>query len=131
MNSTYACENNVTLGDLKNPAGLNLTGWVLSDGGGVHSTVPSALAGLDMEMPGNEFFDAALAAAVAAGSVTPAQIDDKVFRILRPMFQASLFDLPQQGTVDSNVTSQRHNLLARALSAAGTVLLVKVVLDQT
>ena len=123
INGTYACENNVTLGDLKNPKGLNFSGWVLSDWGGVHSTVPSALAGLDVEMPGAEFFGDALAEAVAAGSVPLPLIDDKVLRILTPMFSQGLFDIPQQGRADSNVTSDRHAALARTLAASGTVLL--------
>ena len=50
----------MTLGDLKNPNGLNFTGWVLSDWGGVHSTLESAFAGLDQEMPGSTYFGAAL-----------------------------------------------------------------------
>ena len=118
-----ACENSATLGDLKNPRGLNFSGWVLSDWGGVHSTVPAALAGLDVEMPGASFFGAALAAAVASGEVPLALIDDKVLRILTPMFAQGLFDIPQQGHADSNVSSARHGALARTLAAAGTVLL--------
>ena len=123
INGTYACENNATLGDLKNPRGLNFSGWVLSDWGGVHSTVPSALAGLDVEMPGASYFGAALAAAVAAGEVPLPLIDDKVLRILTPMFSAGLFDIPPQGRADSNVSSARHAALARTLAASGTVLL--------
>ncbi len=45
INGTYACENAVTLGDLKRPDGLNFTGFVLSDWGGTHSTVAAAMAG--------------------------------------------------------------------------------------
>jgi beta-glucosidase len=124
INGTHACENSVTLGDLKSPKGLNFSGWVLSDWGGVHSTVPSALAGLDVEMPGDSYFGSALLAAVQSGQVPLSNIDDKVLRVLRPMFAQGLFDIPQQGHADSNVTSDRHNALARDLAAAGTVLLV-------
>jgi len=123
INGTHACENNITLGDLKNPQGLNFSGWVLSDWGGVHSTIPSALAGLDVEMPGSEFFGSSLLEAVVSGAVPMSLIDDKVLRILTPMFTAGLFDIPQQGHADSNVTSPRHTALARTLAAAGTVLL--------
>jgi beta-glucosidase len=45
INGTHSCENNVTLGHLKSPSGLNFTGWVLSDWGGAASTVGAALAG--------------------------------------------------------------------------------------
>jgi beta-glucosidase len=113
----------VTLGDLKNPRGLNFSGWVLSDWGGVHSTVASALNGLDQEMPGSEFFGPALISAVNAGEVPMSAIDDKVTRILVPMFRAGLFDTPNNGTEDSNCTSAAHTATARDIAAAGTVLL--------
>ena len=61
-------------------AGLNFTGWVLSDWGGTHSTVAAALAGLDQQMPDDSYFGAALLAAVQAGQVPEATIDDKVGR---------------------------------------------------
>ena len=125
VSGTYSCENAETLGDLKSPNGLNFSGWVLSDWGGTHSTTAAALAGLDQEMPGGDFFGAALAAAVASGAVPTAVLDDKVLRVLTPMFAAGLFDMPAcpSCTPDANVTSPAHTALARALGAAGTVLL--------
>lgn len=72
-------------------AGLNFTGWVLSDWGGTHSTVAAALAGLDQQMPDDSFFGAALLAAVQAGQVPEATIDDKVGRGRMPSSR-----LPQQ-----------------------------------
>ena len=125
MNGTYSCENPVTLGDLKSPAGLNFSGWVLSDWGGVHSTVPSALAGLDMEMPGGFFFGSALAAAVQSGAVPAAVLDDKVLRILTPMFALGVMDAPPCAgcSQDANVSTPAHTALAREIGAAATVLL--------
>ncbi len=113
----------MTLGHLKSPEKLNFSGWVLSDWGGVHSTIASAFAGLDQEMPGSAFFGDALAAAVASGAVPESLIDDKVVRILTPMFAQGLFDIPPSGSADSNATSPRHAALARTIAAAGTVLL--------
>jgi beta-glucosidase len=123
VNDTHACENAVTLGDLKSPRGLNFSGWVLSDWGGVHSTVPSALNGLDQEMPGSDFFGPALISAVNAGEVPMSAIDDKVTRILVPMFRAGLFDTTNNGTEDTNCTSAAHTQTSRDIAAAGTVLL--------
>ena len=125
LTGTYSCENAETLGDLKSPRGLNFSGWVLSDWGGTHSTAQAALAGLDMEMPSDDFFGAALAAAVASGAVPTAVLDDKVLRVLTPMFASGLFDMPAcpSCTPDANVSSPAHTALARALGAAGTVLL--------
>ena len=123
INGTHACENNVTLGHLKSPTGLNFSGHVLSDWGGVHSTVASALAGLDMEMPGSLFFGDLLVEAVVTGAVPESVIDDKVLRILTPMFAQGVFDIPRSGTPDTNTTSPRHAALARTIAAAGMVLL--------
>lgn len=50
VNNTYACENNGTLGELFNV--MNFSGWIMSDWGATHSTVASALAGLDQEVSG-------------------------------------------------------------------------------
>ena len=40
-----------------------------------------------MEMPGADFMGAALAAAVANGTIATAYVDDAVVRTLTPMFQ--------------------------------------------
>ena len=60
-------------------------GVALSDWHAAHSTVPTALAGLDLAMPGPDGpWDGQLAAAVRAGQVSRDVVDDKVLRILRP-----------------------------------------------
>src|SRR5882757_201613 len=54
VNGTYACENNNTInGILKNELGFQ--GFVMSDWSAQHSTI-SAMAGLDMSMPGHNLF---------------------------------------------------------------------------
>src|SRR5690606_2255187 len=58
-------------------------GMIISDWGGVHSTVAAAMNGLDVEMPGNRFFGKALLDSVNAGIVPVAVIDAKVKNILR------------------------------------------------
>ena len=92
VNGTYACENDYTLGVLKNDWGFK--GWVLSDWGGTHSTVKAALAGLDMEQPGEEYFGPALKQAVLDGKVPQARVDDMVHRIVRSMFVNGVIDHP-------------------------------------
>ena len=59
------------------------TGFVISDFGAVHSTVPSALAGLDLEMPTGAYFGDALITAVESGIVPMSVIDDKLIRRFR------------------------------------------------
>ena len=58
-------------------------GMIISDWGGVHSTVAAAMNGMDVEMPGNRFFGKALLDSVNAGIVPVAVIDAKVKNILR------------------------------------------------
>jgi len=77
-----------------------------------------------LQMPSDNFMgDDALTKAVAAGNVTEDKINDSVMRILTPMFQFGVFDTPNNGTLDNNVTSAAHNLAARQISSASTVLL--------
>ena len=64
---------------------LLLAGYVMSDWGATHSTIPAALAGLDQQMPDGGYFNGPLAAAVANGSVPMSRIDDMVTRMLVPM----------------------------------------------
>ena len=127
INSVYACENGPMLnGILKTDFGFD--GFVVSDWGGTHSTVPSALAGLDMEMdlaPGKYFGDA-LKTAITDGKVPQARLDDMVTRILRPMFREGIFEHPaaaQPAAFAANVETPDDVALARKVAEDGTVLL--------
>lgn len=130
INGTYACENAHTLGLLKNGSGastvgsgLGFEGWVMSDWGGTHSTVSSALAGLDQEMSGSDYFGAALGNAISQGQVPQARLDDMVRRILTALFRVGAMDRKDYGNLTSNVRSHEHDALARNLAAESTVLL--------
>ena len=92
VNGEWTAENKYLLTDvLKNEWGF--TGFVVSDWGGVHSTVKTALAGLDLEMPTGRFLGTELLLPeVQNGTVPVSVIDDKVARLLRVMFKAGLFD---------------------------------------
>jgi beta-glucosidase len=93
VNSDYACENDYTLNQvLKKDWGFK--GFVLSDWDGTHSTVKAALAGLDMEQPGEIYFGAPLKQAIADGKVPAARLDDMVHRIVRSMFASGAIDHP-------------------------------------
>src|SRR4051812_18469242 len=127
INGPYACENGPMLnGILKNEFGFD--GFVVSDWGGTHSTIPSALGGLDMEMgfePGTYYTDP-LKQAVQSGKVPPARLDDMVLRITRVMFRQGIFEHPtpsQPAAFGSNVETPEDVNLARKVSEAGTVLL--------
>lgn len=127
INSIYACENGPMMnGILKTEFGFD--GFVVSDWGGTHSTVDSAIAGLDMEMdlaPGRYFGDA-LRQAIADGKVPQARLDDMVVRILRPMFREGIFEHPaaaQPAAYAANVETPDDVALARKVAEDGTVLL--------
>src|SRR5262249_9653241 len=75
VNGTYCCEDSLLLNDiLKKEWGFD--GFVTSDFGAVHSTVPSANAGLDLEMPAGKYFNLDdLRSAVQSGQVPVSVID--------------------------------------------------------
>jgi beta-glucosidase len=67
---------------------------VLSDWEATHSTVKAALAGLDEQQPGDEYFGAPLKKAVQDGQVPMARLDDMVHRLVRSMFAVGVIDHP-------------------------------------
>ena len=97
----------------------DFTGFITSDWGATHSTVASANNGLDMEMPGSDFYGTALTNAVSSGQVSQATIDDHVRRILTSMFKPGLFDHAQTGTTGAVVTSTAHNTTAKQVALEG------------
>ena len=82
--------NQVLKGDWRYP------GFVMSDWGAVHSTVRSALAGLDQEsgeqLDTQNFFADGLAKAIANGEVPLARLDDMARQILTSIFACGLVD---------------------------------------
>jgi beta-glucosidase len=98
VNGDFACENKYLLTDvLKKEWGFK--GFVVSDWGGTHSTVKASAAGLDNEEPLDEFFGAKLKAAVEAGKVSMAELNDHVRRVLRSEFASGIVDYPMQKSV--------------------------------
>ncbi|MBI5479044.1 MAG: glycoside hydrolase family 3 C-terminal domain-containing protein [Deltaproteobacteria bacterium] len=63
-------------------AGFAVSDWLW----GMHDTVAAAHAGLDLEMPVESVYGASLRAAVEAGEVDEATVDEMVRRLLRPRF---------------------------------------------
>ncbi|KAI3339304.1 glycosyl hydrolase family 3 N terminal domain-containing protein [Ustulina deusta] len=94
INNTYACENSYVLNRLlKNELGFQ--GFVVSDWGGQHSSVLSALAGLDMTMPGDgvlnstysSYWGGALTEAALSLAISPFRIDDMAVRIMAAFYK--------------------------------------------
>ena len=89
----WTCENDWLLNHVLK-GNWKYQGFVVSDWEATHSTVKAANAGLDMQMPGEEYFGQPLKRAVEAGTVPPARLDDMVHRLLRSMIAAGAFDHP-------------------------------------
>jgi beta-glucosidase len=89
----WACENDWLLNQVLKGA-WHFPGFVVSDWDGTHSTDKAAMAGLDVQMPGEEYFGEALKRAVTSGRVPKQRLDDMVHRLLRSMFSAGVVDHP-------------------------------------
>jgi len=122
VNGTYASESKYLLTDiLKDEWGYE--GFVVSDWGAVHNTVPPANAGLDLEMPGPaRFFNDALVSAVNKGEVSHEIVDDKVRRILRAAVKSEASE--EGGNVlDESSAIDEHAKLSREVANEAIVLL--------
>ena len=97
---------------------------VVSDWGGTHSTRLAAEAGLDMEMSDATYFTEDK---LRVANVTESTINGMVYRILRSMFAAGLFERASQpggeGNMRNDARSDVHRKLATDLAVAGTILL--------
>lgn len=127
LNGKYACENPELLdGYLRRDWGFE--GFVTSDWGATHSTVESALAGMNLEMhavPATYFTDP-LKQAVVDGKVPMARLNLMVKQIFTPMFRFGLFDHPpaaQPAAYSAQVSSPEHRAIARRMAEEATVLL--------
>ena len=121
INGTYACESAYLNEILKKEFGFD--GFITSDWGATHSTVASANAGMDMQMPDDSFFGAALKQAVQNGQVAQSRVEDMVSRILREQFRFGLFDHPSPDTPDAYAATPQHIATARDVAEQGAVLL--------
>jgi len=119
VNGDYACENDYLLNTaLKKDFGFQ--GFVISDWGATHSVAKAAMAGLDMEMPGNDHFGEPLKKAVQSGEVPQSRLDNMVHRILRSEFAVGLFDHPSDRM---EVDPMAGYEVAQRVAEQGTVLL--------
>ncbi len=119
INGAFNCENDPLLKDvLKKEWGFE--GFVMSDWGATHSTVPSALAGLDLEMPTGEYFGDGLKSAVQSGAVPMSAIDNKLVRRYATMMQFGDWVAPPKRTP---IPAFAHGEVARKIAAQSMVLL--------
>ncbi|KQV61468.1 glycoside hydrolase family 3 C-terminal domain-containing protein [Duganella sp. Root336D2] len=125
VNGVHACESSYLLTEvLKQDWGFR--GWVMSDWGAVHSTVPAANAGLDQQsgMPFDlaDYFGPPLKEAVLNGWVLPARLDDMARRVLHAMFEQGAVDHPVKPAPES-FDRKAHAAVSLADAQEGMVLL--------
>jgi beta-glucosidase len=98
LNGVYCSENAHLLKDiLFNQWGFK--GMVMSDWGATHSTLASALNGLDMEMGSNDWFvKDKLLPLMKEGKITEKMIDEKVRHIYGACMEMGFFDRDQLDT---------------------------------
>jgi beta-glucosidase len=123
VNGSYSCENPWLLDEVLK------TDWsypyfVMSDWGAVHTTVRSAIAGLDQEsgeqLDTENFFEAPLSEAIVDGRVPEARLDDMARRVLTSIFAHGLADKTEALPPVDFAASERTAL---AIAREGTVLL--------
>lgn len=111
INNSYGCQNSKLInGLLKSELGFQ--GFVMSDWQAQHTGVASAVAGLDMTMPGDTEFNTGksywgtnLTLAVINGTVPEYRIDDMAMRIMAAFFKVGLTVDQEPINFDSWTTS--------------------------
>lgn len=119
LNGVFCSENKMLLTDvLRKEWGFE--GYVTSDFGAVHSTVPTALSGLDAEMPDGKYLSKALQQAVEAGQVPVSQVEDMIVRrFARMMYRGNWHDpFPNKP-----IPVKEDGAVSRQIADAGMVLL--------
>ncbi|MBI2517914.1 MAG: glycoside hydrolase family 3 C-terminal domain-containing protein [Opitutae bacterium] len=122
LNGPYATTND-WLNNVVLKREWGFPGVLMSDWGAVHDTAAPFNGGLDLEMPGGEFFTAErLRPLLALSQIDTVTLDDKVSRILRLEIANGFLDRPQK---DDSIPLDDPRSAAAALQAAreGIVLL--------
>ena len=123
----FCCENKILLNDiLRNE--WQFDGIIVSDWGGVHSTVGTAESELDLEMSvtpdfDNYFFANPLLEAVKNGEVKEELIDKKVKNILRVMFKTKMIGDEKEDRKPGAFNTKEHREAALKVAEEAVVLL--------
>src|SRR5215469_4452074 len=111
INGQAACQNQYLMQTTLDQ-NWGYPGFTTSDYQATHSTVQSADAGMDQEMPAPQFYGPALEAAVQSGQVSMATLDDMVSRILTEMFDFNEFNNPPTGSTTTTVTTPANQAVS-------------------
>ena len=119
VNGHFCSENDELLKEILKKE-WNFQGFITSDFGAVHSTVPTAMATLDLEMPSGKYFGTNLEAAIKSNAVPMSVIDDKLIRRFRTMIEYGFFDHPQ---TMKPIPAEKDGAVSRRIAEEGMVLL--------
>jgi beta-glucosidase len=122
LNGAFASQNwKLLTGILRDEWGFQ--GAVVSDWGAVDDRVSGLRAGLDLQMPGSEYDDQRLVAAVDSGALSEADLDRAATRIVELVLQGLAGTGTSQPVENGEALYQRHHELARKAAARCAVLL--------
>jgi beta-glucosidase len=128
INGDYACEHEYLLNEVLKKD-WKYTGYVMSDWGATHSTIPAALRGLDQQsgypFDKSDYFNAPLKEAVVNRHVPEARLNDMVKRITRTMFAHGVVEHPvaKPGSDDAGIDFAAHGKITQADAEEAIVLL--------
>jgi beta-glucosidase len=128
INGDYACENDYLLNQVLKQD-WKYTGYVMSDWGATHSTIPAAMRGLDQQsgfpFDKSDYFNQALKEAVVNRHVPEARLDDMVKRITRTMFAHGVVEHPvtKPTSADAGIDFTAHGKVSQADAEEAIVLL--------
>jgi beta-glucosidase len=128
VNGDYACESDYLLNEvLKHD--WKYPGYVMSDWGATHSTIPAAVRGLDQQsgypFDKSDYFNAPLKEAVVNRHVPEARLDDMVKRITRTMFANGVVEHPvaTPTSAEAGIDFTAHGKISQADAEEAMVLL--------
>ncbi|MEO6817631.1 MAG: glycoside hydrolase family 3 C-terminal domain-containing protein [Edaphobacter sp.] len=119
VNGKYACENESLMTDVLRKD-WHFNGFIVSDFGAAHDGLEEAKAGMDLEMPTGETYNAAFEAQVRDGKIPVSQIDSFLRHRYAAMIRLGLFDNP---ITTSPIPKMANGKIAQRLASDGIVLL--------
>ena len=119
VNGQFNCENVHLLKEvLRGDWGFK--GFVQSDYTATHSTIAAALAGLDLEMKHDTFYDTGMKDAVVSGKLPESVVDTMLLRRYSQMFRLGIFDRSYDVTP---IPAKKDGSVAREIAEQAAVLL--------
>jgi len=119
VNGQFDCENIHLLKEILRQE-WKFQGFVQSDYTATHSTIPAALAGLDLEMKHDSFYDADMKAAIVSGKLPESVVDTMLIRRYSEMFRLGIFD---RSWTPAAIPAQQDGAVAREIGESAAVLL--------